>query len=75
MVVRELIDLLSKCDPEGTVSFSLPCDVVDGTEYADGISYVYVPLVQALWSTEAMQAGRLADRVSFEIPSLNKRDK
>jgi len=75
MKVREIVELLSKCDPDGTVSFALPTDVVDGTEFGDGISYVYVPLVQALWSTKAMEAGGPADRVQFEIPSLNNRDK
>jgi hypothetical protein len=73
MKVSELIEMLGRCDPNGTVSFSLPADVVDGSEFADGVSYVYVPLVQALWSTDAMLAGLPADRVTFEIPSLNKR--
>jgi hypothetical protein len=75
MKVRDLLELLSKCDPDGTVSFTLPTDVVDGTEFGDGTSYVYVPLVQALWSTKAMEAGAAADHVQFEIPTLNKRDK
>ena len=70
MIVRELMELLSKCDPDGAISFSLPADVVDGTEFGDRGSYVYVPLVQALWSTKAMEAGTAADRVMFEIPSL-----
>jgi hypothetical protein len=75
MKVFELLELLARCDPQGQVSFTLPADVVDGTDYADGAGYVYVPLVQALWSTKAMDSGAPADHVQFEIASLNKRDK
>jgi hypothetical protein len=70
VTVRELMELLSKCDPDGVVSFTLPADVVDGTAFGDLGSYVYVPLVQALWSAKAKEAGTAADRVMFEIPSL-----
>lgn len=75
MKVSELIEVLQGCDPGGSVSFSLPCDVVEGTRYGDGFSYAYVPLVQALFSTKAVETGSRADFVNFEIPTPPYRDK
>ena len=72
MKVHELLSLLQQCDPQGEVSFNLPMDIVDGTAGNEGMSYVYVPVVEALWSTSAHYADRLADRVNFSIPALSK---
>lgn len=71
MKVHELLTLLQKCDPDGDVQFSLPLDVIERTAGNEGVSLIYVPVAEILWSTRAHYSDGLADRVTFSIPELD----
>lgn len=70
MKVHELIALLSACDPDGEVMMCLPMYMGEAKpdDGNKGLAFSEVPTVTPLWSTEAIDAKRLADRVYIELP-------
>ncbi|SFM48635.1 MULTISPECIES: hypothetical protein [Rugamonas] len=66
MKVRQLMAILSKCDPEGVVTLSLP--LFDDSSM--GLKQVVSPIVTPLFSATAQQRKGLPDWVSIEIFNL-----
>jgi hypothetical protein len=70
MKVAELIALLSKCDPNGDVSMSIPADMLDRTAEGDGLGYVYKPEVHLRYSSFDRDVAPLPNRISIELPQV-----
>lgn len=73
--VKDLIALLSDCDPEGEVTLNLDETLAYGTGEPCEISYGFTPQIECLFSTKAVdQAGARPDRISIEISEDDIRD-
>lgn len=72
MKVRDLMEVLNHCDPEGAVNLSLPTCMIDGDKYQPGVEYKLPLQVTSLWSTKASDAGGAPDIVIFDLPDREK---
>lgn len=73
--VKDLIALLSDCDPEGEVTLSLDETLVYGTGEPCDVSYAFTPQFACLFSSKAVdQATARPDRISIEISEADIRD-
>lgn len=69
MKIRDLIDVLSKCDSGGQVSLNLPTSLVGGNgEYDPDLNCLFDIEAHPRWTTEANHADGLADLMVLELP-------